>query len=265
MGSWDINRAWHGMGSCNKGKSLIIGILGDACIRKRCLFAINGSSSFGSAIELDKLSHSSPDFAQWLGDKSRCYKPKGGQTASPSTEPPLVSFIFTVYNNDAMVAKAILEVFRTAHEVSSAEFVILHDGHTEPMPLTRTLLSNMKELFGTNIKQLKHETAQGYGASNNEALAAATGTYAVLLNSDVQVMPSWLAVLMKTMLSYPGKLGYIPYRHPYKPPCTTPCTPPYIPSYTHPYTPPCTHPNTPSYTPLYTPYRHSYTLLYTPL
>jgi hypothetical protein len=60
-----------------------------------------------------------------------CEAPRGGQLPLRPGSDPLVSFVVTMHNNAAVTAQCLLELFRTASEVESAEYVVVNDGSTE--------------------------------------------------------------------------------------------------------------------------------------
>jgi O-antigen biosynthesis protein len=193
---WDH---WPGLGYCRENKSLLDFIPNEVCIRRKCLI----SWKISTLVDLDQLLLTSePTSLTYHGNLHECAVPSGGQITSKDI--PEISFIYTLHNNDQISARSILEVFRTAHEVRSAEFVVLNDGSTEDMSVTLRLIKSLQEFFQTNIKMIEHQTARGYGISNNHALENAAGVYAILLNSDVIVLPGWLALLHRTIRSDAG-------------------------------------------------------------
>ena len=139
------------------------------------------------------------------------YYHQGGQIhiQKATTQEILLSYIFTLHNHDLTSAQAILEVFRTASEIGSAEFIIIDDASTEPMTITNRMINTLRAKFDTRIIIIHHNTSAGYTMSNNEGLRTATGTYAVLINSDLVVLPSWIALLFRTLFTFPGKVGMV--------------------------------------------------------
>jgi hypothetical protein len=205
-GHWKSSvEQWHGLGACQGGYSLIFGMPDSVCKRQQCLI-----TSDGRMIDIDKLTSSiNVEDLLYKGKLSDCSLARGGQTFNNDNS-IVVSYIFTIHNHDIIAAKAILEAFRTAHEVANVEFVILDDGSSEPFTQLTYLLANIRALFNTDIKMLsRHMKPEGYILSNNAALLAARGDYAVLLNTDVQVLPGWISLMMRTMLTFPGKVGMV--------------------------------------------------------
>lgn len=202
-GAWKpIVEKWHGLGACHQNSSLIFGLPDETCIRKLCLI-----SSTGQLIDLNKLLISSdPEEVLYTGSSVDCYPPKNGQVKLGNINETTLSYIFTVHNNDNVAAKAILEAYRTAHEVPNVEIVVLDDGSNPELTAVNRLLDQLTSLFGADINRLPpHLVGEGYIESNNQALSIAKGEYAVLLNTDVQVIPGWISLMLRTIQTYPGK------------------------------------------------------------
>ncbi|CAK0897366.1 unnamed protein product [Prorocentrum cordatum] len=103
-----------------------------------------------------------------------------------------------------MAAKALLATWRTAHEVPSAEFVVLDDGSSQDMTVLARVAETLQSLFGTRIQKWRAPEPMQYTVANTVALRLASGTYACLMNSDVFPLPGWLAAVYHTMRSFPG-------------------------------------------------------------
>lgn len=217
VGSWEyINspwRYWPGIGFCRNSTSLLTQFDDDVCFRRECLY----SEKWHMNVHLDKLLTFDPNnhdekYFRWEGWNGKCRLPRGGQIPPTNGEGIEVTFLYTLHNNAPLAAAAILEVFRTAHESRSAEFVVIDDGSSEDMTPVTQLLHNLHLIFGVTAITKRHKEPQGYLRSNNEGLRdnVAHGTFAVLLNSDVLVLPGWLTMLLHTMRRFPGgKVGMV--------------------------------------------------------
>jgi hypothetical protein len=76
---------------------------------------------------------------------SRCSLPRGGQAPVPWGRRPHVTFILTMHNHAYVTAQCLLELFRTSHEVPSAEYVVIDDGSTEDTaPLAQVCRSRIE-------------------------------------------------------------------------------------------------------------------------
>ena len=215
ISTWDMINSewsvWPGKGFCRGNRSLISGVDDDVCFRRECVF----SSSTDMYVDLNRMltfqrDVHSMDYVRWAGSEAACRPATGGQARTPKGSPVEVSFIYSTFNSDKMASAAILEVFRTAHEAGSAEFVIIDDGSSEDMDTLKTLLRNLKHFFQINIIRKRHYSSQGYTLSNSEAIRNASGTYAMLLNTDVFVIPGWLKMLLQTMkTNVGGRVGMV--------------------------------------------------------
>jgi hypothetical protein len=85
----------------------------------------------------------------------RCVTPTGGQRRLPTGTRPQITFIFdAMQGRDDLAAASLQELFRVAHEVESAAYVVLSE--EEPRIHTRLgrLLQDLKDFFGVAIQNL---------------------------------------------------------------------------------------------------------------
>lgn len=158
----------------------------------------------GKGYDVDRLLVG-PEAAE-LPSPSGCHPVAGGQTARAheESEPPLVSFIYTIHNNPIMAAKGLLATFRTAHEVSSAEFVLVDDFSIQDMSVFVRVAEALESVFGARIVKRRTPRVLGYTNVNTLALRLASGTYACLMNTDVYPLPGWLGAIYHTLRTFPG-------------------------------------------------------------
>lgn len=189
---------WGRIGYCRHGQSLLPDIPSSVCDWRTCI------EVDGKAYNVDRLLLGREAAA--LSSTDGCYKVAGGQTARSigPNEAPLLSFIYTIHNSPLLVARALLATFRTAHEISSAEFVVLDDGSKEDMTAVTRVMTTLQATFGTRIVKWRATKAYGYTNANTMALRLASGTYACLMNSDVFPLPGWLAGIYHTLRTFPG-------------------------------------------------------------
>eukprot|EP01041_Mallomonas_annulata_P004026 gene4026-8016_t len=190
---------WPNTGLCRNRENLLeyarIG-RSDTCIRRRCVYSAVTNSHIDTSELI--LSRKRVDCL----DNQDDIRASGGQISN--VDIPIVSFIFTLHNNPAIAIAGILEVWRTAHEVDSAEFIIYNDGSTVDMSSVTFLLDELQTLYNTKISWYSFNISLGYGPSNNKALSYARGKYALLMNSDVMMMPGCLSLLLHTMEGFRG-------------------------------------------------------------
>jgi len=188
---------WSRLGPCRFGRSLLAPWLPHrACQWDDCLRCRGGYCLLQSLLQEPPL----PE----VFDR-KCPEPSGGQVSGNGSQ-PLVSFVWTVHNRATVAANALLCVFRTAHEVPSAEFVVYDDGSTDDMTALVSLMGTLQREFGARVVALSSPPGQtqGYAVACSTALRQAKGKYAVLLHADVCPLPGWLGVLVRTIETFPG-------------------------------------------------------------
>ena len=76
-----------------------------------------------------------------------------------------VAFVIGMHNHALITAQALLEVFRTAHEAESAEYVIVDDASTDDIGIVLDTIRRLQMFFGVSVKFIRNSTPAGYGAS----------------------------------------------------------------------------------------------------
>jgi O-antigen biosynthesis protein len=207
-GKWDTWwELWSGLGVCNNDQSLINELNHESCIRRKCLLSWSSSSLID--LNLLRTSSSNPDDYRYHGSLLECALPLGGQTRSKN-QVVEVSFIMTLGNNDQQASLSILELYRSAHEVKSSEFIFIKQLGSKELPVTYHLIGNLQKLFNADVKLLIQSTA-GAGAvtansirlNSNDAIEHAKGEYIALLDDSIIVTPSWISLLLSTLKSPP--------------------------------------------------------------
>jgi len=194
----NLSSVWPRLGYCRRGQSLIPQIPDSVCDWRACV------EVDGTAYNVDRLLLGRQAAVERSAEG--CHPVAGGQTARGQSagDPPLVSFIYTLHNNPIMSSKGLLAAFRTAHEVPSAEFVLLDDHSSQDMTPFVGVAETLESVFGTRIQKWRAPEPLGYTVANTVALKLASGTYACLMNSDVFPLPGWLAAIYHTLISLPG-------------------------------------------------------------
>jgi O-antigen biosynthesis protein len=207
-GKWDPWwELWSGLGICSNDQSLINEITHESCIRRKCLLSWSSSS----LVDLNLLRTSSassssptaPDY-QYHGSLLECALPLGGQIRSKD-QVVEVSFIMTLGNNDQQASLSILELYRSAHEVKSSEFIFIKELGSTELPITYRFINNLQKLFNANVKLLMQSSISksSFRLNSNEAIAHANGEYIALLDDSIIVTPSWISLLLSTLKSPP--------------------------------------------------------------
>lgn len=116
------------MGICNGQRAVLSGVPDRVCLSLHCLW----SDAAAAYVDL---------WAQPLRElpaadrPGHCPAPEGGQGPVPAGQTPRISFIISMHNNAEITAQCLLELFRTAHEVESAEYILVDDGSTEDLSI----------------------------------------------------------------------------------------------------------------------------------
>lgn len=117
------------LGICCNQRPLLDDTSPAVCMHLSCLWS--------DAVQRPVDMHHRPLQLLPAGDPSRhrCPSPGGGQRPVPAGLQPEVSFIITMHNGGQNTARCLLELFRTAREVESAEYVLVNDGSTEDVSI----------------------------------------------------------------------------------------------------------------------------------
>jgi glycosyltransferase involved in cell wall biosynthesis len=123
----------------------------------------------------------------------RIHRSEGSVT--DSTSPIAVSILMPVYNERATVEAAIADALEAQLPVGSLELVVVDDGSTDG---TRELLA--RGTWPENVVVVRHDRNRGKGAAVRTALQHATGTYAAILDADLEYRAADLAAVLEPLL-----------------------------------------------------------------
>jgi hypothetical protein len=141
----------------------------------------------GERIDLDKKPFSKLP----INDSRYCMGPSGGHLPFSNivSAAHTISFILTRCTTTMLALhagmyKSLLELFRTALEAPSAQFVV-YDDASDHIPLrVIAALHMMKEKFGANVVFLRGNSTLGSSRAVHAAIEASTGEYIVLVSAD---------------------------------------------------------------------------------
>lgn len=155
---------------------------------------------------------------------SGCPAPTGGQAAPPSHGTPEITFLLYVSDDLLLMGvHSLVELYTTAAEVASAEYIVLHDTRTPPssqlansqtfsgddpvawLPLTLAI-QRLHVHFGAQVHLIRHAPSaqlRGYNSLMMEGARLATGDTLGLLDGRTLVVHGWLAPLMATLATHP--------------------------------------------------------------
>jgi glycosyltransferase involved in cell wall biosynthesis len=117
-----------------------------------------------------------------------------------------ISVIIPLYNRRAEIGRAIASALRQGH--TPHEVVVVDDASRDGSAETVAALGDKR------VRLLRHERNQGAAAARNSGIAAATGDWIALLDSDDEWEPEKLARQLEALLAAPdaaaaGVTGYV--------------------------------------------------------
>ena len=107
---------------------------------------------------------------------------------------PEVSVLVPVYNERATVEQALEELLATKVSDGDWEIVVVDDGSTDG---TDSVLRS--RTWPEHVHFLRHDQNRGKGAALRTALAAAQGTYATVMDADLEYSPADIALLLEPL------------------------------------------------------------------
>lgn len=107
-----------------------------------------------------------------------------------------LSILMPVYNERATVEAAIEDALSAELPVEQREVIVVDDGSTDG---TRELLRS--RAWPEEVRIVSHDRNRGKGAALRTALAHASGTFAAVLDADLEYRASDLAVVLEPLLS----------------------------------------------------------------
>lgn len=110
---------------------------------------------------------------------------------------PQLSIMIPVYNELATVTSAIERVLGATYPVEEIELVIVDDGSTDG---TAEILGELAAA-DARINLLTHERNAGKGEAVKTAIRGATGTYAAIMDADLEYEPSDIGKLLEPVLA----------------------------------------------------------------
>jgi hypothetical protein len=70
--------------------------------------------------------------------------------------------VLVMRNNDQQASQALLELFRAAREVPSAEYIVVDDGSSREAAMVREALSRLEHFFGVMVRYIQHSKPIGF-------------------------------------------------------------------------------------------------------
>lgn len=107
---------------------------------------------------------------------------------------PEVSVLMPVYNERGTVERALEELLATDISQDGWEVLVVDDGSTDG---TEVLLRGRP--WPANVRLLRHDRNRGKGAALRTALAAARGSFATVMDADLEYSPSDIPLLLEPL------------------------------------------------------------------
>src|ERR1700759_4192387 len=110
---------------------------------------------------------------------------------------PELSILIPVFNEQATVKSAVDRILGTAYPVEAVELVIVDDGSVDGTPAILAALA----AGDPRIKVVTHERNGGKGEAVKTAIANAGGTYAAIMDADLEYEPSDIGRMLEPVLA----------------------------------------------------------------
>jgi dolichol-phosphate hexosyltransferase len=110
---------------------------------------------------------------------------------------PQLSILIPVYNEQVTVKSAVDHVLGTKYPVDQVELVIVDDGSTDRTPEILRELADAD----SRINLITHERNSGKGEAVKTAIRNANGTYAAIMDADLEYEPSDIGKLLEPVLA----------------------------------------------------------------
>lgn len=114
-----------------------------------------------------------------------------------------LSILMPVFNERETVDAAIAQILGTSYPVSAVELVIVDDGSTDG---TAELLAEYSQ--DPRIRLVSHQQNAGKGAAVQTALQHATGTFAAIMDADLEYDPADIGKLLEPVLAEEADVVY---------------------------------------------------------
>jgi glycosyltransferase involved in cell wall biosynthesis len=116
---------------------------------------------------------------------------------------PALSVLMPVYNEGATIARAIEQVLAAELPIAARELVVVDDRSTDG---TREWL--LEQEWPPEVRLVLHDRNRGKGAAVRTALEHASGTYATVMDADLEYDPQSIAALLRPLLREDAEAVY---------------------------------------------------------
>lgn len=116
---------------------------------------------------------------------------------------PDLSILMPVFNERETVRDAVEEVLATSYPIDAVELVIVNDGSTDG---TAEVLAELSQ--DPRVTLVEHERNAGKGAAVQTALQHASGTYAAIMDADLEYDPADIGKLLEPVVAGEADVVY---------------------------------------------------------
>jgi glycosyltransferase involved in cell wall biosynthesis len=116
---------------------------------------------------------------------------------------PDLSILMPVFNERETIRGAVEEVLATSYPIDGVELVIVNDGSTDG---TAKVLAELSQ--DPRVTLVEHERNAGKGAAVQTALQHATGTYAAIMDADLEYDPADIGKLLEPVIAGEADVVY---------------------------------------------------------
>ncbi len=116
---------------------------------------------------------------------------------------PDLSVLMPVFNERATVETAIEQVVQASYPVGEIELIVVDDGSTDG---TRELLTECE--LPSTVRLVLHDRNHGKGAAIRTALAEASGTFAAIMDADLEYNPNEIGDLLEPLIEGEAEVVY---------------------------------------------------------
>jgi len=114
------------------------------------------------------------------------------------------SIICPVWNRADLTMKFLASHWRLYARRKDIEIIIIDNGSTDPTPM---ILSQWKDVFGSNLTAIRNEENKGFGAANNQGTDAAKGNILIFISNDVMINGDYVTPVEKRLVGSIALVG----------------------------------------------------------
>jgi O-antigen biosynthesis protein len=153
--------------------------------------------TFSAFRKLPKAAHPAPCPAPTNGQLPSS-SPNNDSSSSIECSPPKVSLVLLAGNSGTHAIQSLLEMFRTAHEVESVEYIVICSNSDGCHPDMSTMASALRAAFSINVQLINAMTDDSRSSALKTAIRASRGKFTAFVGAGTMVARGWLTLLLST-------------------------------------------------------------------